>query len=70
MELHTTPTELPKPIERAYFSDFGTVVRFVIIGILLPLIALAFELSNNISELTYFDPVPTFFHGVLIVFVA
>lgn len=70
MELHTTPIALPKPIERAYFSDFGTVVRFVIIGILLPLIALAFELSNNISEMTYFDPVPTFFHGVLIVFVA
>lgn len=64
----TSPASLPR--EQAYFAKFGRPARFFVLGILLPIIALGFELANQFSEMMYFDPVPTYFHILLIAFVA
>lgn len=54
----------PQPLPEA--PGISKVVLFVFIGILLPAFTLGFEAMTRISSESFFNPVPTVFHGVLI----
>ncbi len=59
--------EAPRQLSEA--AGLSKVVLFVFIGILLPAFTLGFEAMTHMSSESFFDPIPTLFHGVLIAIV-
>jgi hypothetical protein len=61
---HTTP--YPEPVPRAGISK---AILFILIGVILPLIALAFEAYIHLSAEIFFDPIPSIAHMFVIAMV-
>lgn len=60
---HAVPTQAPKAVR------LPEAALFAVIGILLPAFTLGIEAVTHLSGESFFDPVPTIFHGALIAFV-